>query len=137
MEEQRAEDVDHRQSAAVRRRDDGEAASRRSARRVRRADDAIGRLEVRADLGPPERVVAERDRVGAHAEELIGEARRDPDAVRGVLAVHDARVDLELAPYRLQALLERPPARGPHDVGDEEDAQGAGLSHDAAAEQPP
>ena len=30
------------------------------------------------------------------AEELIGEARRDPDAVRRVLAVHDARVDLEL-----------------------------------------
>jgi hypothetical protein len=43
-------------------------------------------------------VIAECDRVDAHAEELIGEARSDPDAVGGVLAVDHARVDLVLAP---------------------------------------
>jgi hypothetical protein len=32
-----------------------------------------------------------------------------------------------LVAERLQALLERPSSRGAHDVGDEEDAQGAGA----------
>ncbi len=112
VQEERAENVDHGEAGAVRGGDDHEPASRSRTRRVRRTDDAIGCLEVRADLGPPKRVVAERDRIDAHAEELVGEARRDPDAVRGVLAVDHARVDLVLAPNRLQALLERPPDPG-------------------------
>jgi hypothetical protein len=72
-------------------------------------------------------VVAERDGVDSHGEELIGQPGRDPDAVGGVLAVHDAGVDRVLALDRLQALLERPATRRPHDVGDEQDAQGAGA----------
>ena len=68
-------------------------------------------------------MVAERDRVDSHPEELIGEPRRDADAVRGVLAVHDAGVDLEVGAHGLQALVERPPPGGADDVGDEEDPQ--------------
>ena len=72
-------------------------------------------------------MVAERDRVDAEAQELIGQSRRDPDPVRGVLAVHDAGVDVELAAQRAEAGLERPPPGSADDVCDEEDAQGAGA----------
>jgi hypothetical protein len=47
-------------------------------------------------------MVPERDRVDSHAEELIRQPGRDPDAVRGVLAVHDAGVDLAVVTQRLQ-----------------------------------
>ena len=46
-----------------------------------------------------------------------------PDAVRDVLAVRDAEVDLELLEQRRQALLDRLTTRGADDVGDEQDAQ--------------
>ena len=124
VEEEGAEHVDHAEPTAVRRRHHGDSAARSRTGRVRRAHDPIRRVEVGADLGSPERVVPERDRIDAHPEELVGEARRDADAVRGVLSVHDAGVDLELRPHRLQALFERSPSGRPHDVGDEEDAQG-------------
>jgi hypothetical protein len=70
-------------------------------------------------------VVAERDRIGAHLEQLLRELRRDPDAVGDVLAVHDAEVDVELFAKRGQALLERAPAGQADDVGDEEEDQGS------------
>ena len=76
--------------------------------RTTRSDDS----RYGADLAAAECVVSERDRVDAHAEELVGEPRRDADAVRGVLAVHDARVDLELRAQRAQALVERLAVRG-------------------------
>jgi hypothetical protein len=84
-------------------------------------------------------VVPERDRVGAHREELIRESRRDTDAVGGVFAIHDADVDLVLVTDRSQALFQGPPPGGAYDVGDEEDSQGQdsrGCRPDAAAEQP-
>ena len=37
-----------------------------------------------------------RDHVGARGEDLVRELRGEPDAVGGVLAVHDAEVDVEL-----------------------------------------
>ncbi len=126
MEEQRAEDVDHRQPPAVGRRHGGKTSSRRAARHVGGADDSIRSVEVRPDLGAPEGMVAERDRICARRQQLFGQTRRDPDSVRGVLAVHDARVDLELRAERLQALRQSSPPGSPHDVGDEENAQGAG-----------
>jgi hypothetical protein len=70
-------------------------------------------------------VVAERNRIGTHREQLIGEARCDPDPVRSVLAVDDAGVDPELGAHRLQTCIQGPSAWGAYDVGDEEDAQGA------------
>ena len=72
-------------------------------------------------------MVSERDRVDPHSEDLIGEPRCDADAVRRVLAVHHARVDLELGAQPGEALLERLPAGSADDVGDEEDAQGGGA----------
>jgi hypothetical protein len=39
-------------------------------------------------------VVSKRDRVGARGEQLLGEARRQSDAVGGVLSVDDTGVDV-------------------------------------------
>jgi hypothetical protein len=125
MEEQRAEDVDDGKPGAVRARDDREPASRCQRRRVRRSQDAIGGVEIRRDLGAAERVVPQRDRVDSGREEPVGEARRDPDPVGDVLPVRDAEVDLQVGAQRRQTLLERLPAGGPDDVGDEQNAQGA------------
>jgi hypothetical protein len=68
-------------------------------------------------------VVAERDRVRSRTDEPVGEARRDPDAVRGVLAVDDAHVDLELVSQPGKPCLERPATGCADDVRDEQDAQ--------------
>jgi hypothetical protein len=68
-------------------------------------------------------VVAEGEHVGAGGEQLVGELGRDPDAVRRVLAVYDAEVDVELLTQPRQALLDRAQAGAAVDVGDEEDFQ--------------
>ena len=105
MEEEGAEHVDHSQLLAARGRHDGGSPSGSVARGVRGPDHAIGRFEVRADLAAAESVVSERDRVDAHSEDLVREARCDADAVGGVLAVHDAGVDLELGAQAGEAPL--------------------------------
>ena len=69
-------------------------------------------------------MIAERDRVGAHFEQLLRELRGDPDAVGDVLAVDDAEVDVELLAEGGEALLERAPAGEADDVGDEQEDQG-------------
>jgi hypothetical protein len=69
-------------------------------------------------------VVAERDRVDAVREQLLRDLRRQPDAVRRVLAVRDADVDAELVPQPAQPLLERASPGNADDVGDEEEDQG-------------
>jgi hypothetical protein len=68
-------------------------------------------------------VVAERDHVCAAREQLVRDLRRDPRAVRRVLAVEDAEVDVELVPQPRQPLLDDPAPRNAEDVGDEEDPQ--------------
>jgi hypothetical protein len=68
-------------------------------------------------------VVAERHDVRAGREQLLRELRRDAGAVGDVLAVDDARVDLELFAQARQPLLDRPTARWAEDVGEEEDSQ--------------
>jgi hypothetical protein len=68
-------------------------------------------------------VVAERHDVRAGGEQLLRELRRDAGAVGDVLAVDDARVDLELFTQARQSLLDRPTARRAEDVGEEEDSQ--------------
>jgi hypothetical protein len=69
-------------------------------------------------------VVAERDRVGPGRQQPLCQPRRDPGPVGDVLAVDDTEVDVVLLPQPGQALLDRLPARGAEDVGDEEDLQG-------------
>jgi hypothetical protein len=70
-------------------------------------------------------VVAERDRVRSGREQLLGELRRDPDAVRDVLAVEDDEVDGELVAQRGQPLLDRPATGRADDVGNEQEPQGS------------
>ena len=70
-------------------------------------------------------MVAERERVRAGGEEAFGEPRRDADPVRDVLAVDDARVDVELRTQRRKQCLDRVATGPSDDVADEEDrAQG-------------
>jgi hypothetical protein len=68
-------------------------------------------------------VVAERHDVGARTEQPVGELRRDPGAVRDVLAVDDAEVGAELVTKPRQALLDRTSARDAEDVGEKQDSQ--------------
>jgi hypothetical protein len=72
-------------------------------------------------------VVAGRDHVGPGREELLRQLGRQADAVRGVLAVDDAEVDLELVLELGQTVRDRPPAGRPEDVTDEENSQLAEL----------
>ena len=53
------------------------------------AHDARAAIEIVVDLAVVVGVVAERDRVDAGAEHLLGDLRRYPQAARGVLAVDD------------------------------------------------
>jgi len=69
-------------------------------------------------------VVAKRHHVCARGQELVRELRRQPRAVGGVLAVHDAEIDGELLLQLREALLDGAAARRAEDVGDEEDFQG-------------
>ena len=83
-------------------------------------------LEIRRDLGAAPGVVAERDRIGPGRQQLLGEARGDPDPVSGVLAVDDAEVDSELGAELLEAVLDDFPAGAPDDVPHEENAHSYG-----------
>lgn len=93
MEEEGSENVDDGKPCSIRRRDEGEPAPGRVRRRICRPDHSVRRVEVRPDLGAPESVVTECDRVGPGGEQPVGKARRDPDAVGRVLAIHNADVD--------------------------------------------
>jgi hypothetical protein len=77
-------------------------------------------------------VVAERDHVGARAEQTVGELRRDAGPVRDVLAVDDAEIGLELVAERGEAVLDGAAPGDAEDVGEEEDSQ---LRTSAAAER--
>jgi hypothetical protein len=100
LHEQRALEVDHRDLDAVARPDEGDAPTGRPCGEVRGTDDAVTRLEVCSDVVAAPGVVAERDRVGTGREQLVRELGGDPDAVRDVLAVHDADVGVELVAER-------------------------------------
>jgi hypothetical protein len=69
-------------------------------------------------------VVAERDHVGTRGENLVGQLRRQPGAVGGVLSVDDAEVDVELLPERPEPFLDRASAGRAENVRDEEEPQG-------------
>ena len=85
-------------------------------------------------------MVAERDDVGAGGEELVGELRRDPDAVGDVLAVDDREVGVVPLAQRREVLLHGAAAGGAEDVCEEEDVQlrrddrcGANFDRDVVA----
>ena len=91
--------------------------------RVRGTNDALARGEVAADPVAAERVVAERDHVGARCQETIRQLAGDACAVGNVLAVDDAHVDVELLPQPGQPVLDRPATRGAEDVCEKKDPQ--------------
>jgi hypothetical protein len=68
-------------------------------------------------------VVAERDQIGTGAEQAIRELARDAGAVRDVLAVDDAAVDLEPLAQPGQLLLDGATAGDAEDVCEEEESQ--------------
>jgi len=120
-------EVQDRNRRAVLGVDDDEPSARSAGSEVRGPDDPLGGLEVGRDLAPAPDVVAERDRVGPGREQPVGQARRDARPVGDVLAVDDAEADAVLLLQRGQALLDRLPACGAEDVGDEENDQGNEL----------
>jgi len=73
-------------------------------------------------------MISERDRVGTRGEQLLREARRQSDAVCGVLAVENAGVGVELFAERPEALLDGPASGRTEDVGDEEEPQGDSVA---------
>ena len=100
--------------------DDRVAAPRRRLRVVRRPHDPLVAVEQLVDVAVTERVVAERDRIGAGIEQRHRDLGRDPDAAGGVLAVDHDEVDaLALDQPGQQPLDDRAP-RGSDDVADEE-----------------
>jgi hypothetical protein len=123
VEEERSEQVDGGDLDAVPRLDDGDAAAGRQRAGVGGTDDAVALLEVRPDPVAAKGVVPERDQVGTRGEQPVGELRRDAGAVRDVLAVDDARVDVELFAQSRQARLDRVAARDAEDVGEKENSQ--------------
>jgi len=120
IEEERPEEIDDGDGRAVACLDDGEPAAGRLALEVRGAHDRRRRRQIGADLLAPPRVVAERERVRAGGEEAFGEPRRDADAVRDVLAVDDAGVDVEALAQTGQQRLDRIAAGATHNVADEQ-----------------
>jgi hypothetical protein len=68
-------------------------------------------------------VIAERHHVGARREQPLRELAGDPGAVRGVLAVDDAKVDAELFSQARQVRLDGAAAGDAEDVREEEDLQ--------------
>ena len=73
-------------------------------------------------------MVAERDRIDAGGQHLVRELRRDPHAVREILAVQDAEVDVQLVAQGGETVLHGPPAGNADGVCDEQDSQGRRLA---------
>src|SRR5690606_5920334 len=78
-----------------------------------------------------EGVVAERDDVGAGLDELLEVPARDPEAPRGVLAVHDDEVEL-LAALPDERGRRDHPGCGEH-VADEQETHAATIAGAAGA----
>ena len=109
-----------------------------AAQEVGRPQDPRLAVQVGVDLAAVVGVVAERDRVDARREQLVGDLRRDPQAAGDVLAVDDhERRRVALAQDR-QAVEQRVPADAADEVAHEQDARRPrpaarlGLSHTLA-----
>ena len=88
-------------------------------------DDRLARVEVARDLGAAVGVVAQRDRVDAVGEQLVGELGRDPQPAGDVLAVDDDERGLEPPAQLGQQPEQRAPAEAADHVADEQDGWGA------------
>jgi hypothetical protein len=107
--------------------------ARRPRAHVRRADDTVAALEIRADTVAAVRVIAEGDDVRAGREQPVGELRGDAGSVGGVLPVDDADVGAELLAQRGEPVLDGAPAGDAEDICKKKNSQlrtsaGAGRS---------
>jgi hypothetical protein len=71
-------------------------------------------------------VVAQRDRVDAAGQQLVGELGRDPEAAGDVLAVDHDEVRRVALAQRRQQPEQRASPEAAHDVADEQDGGGSG-----------
>jgi hypothetical protein len=118
LEEHEAGQVHHREPHPVAL-DDRVPAARAALRVVRRPDDPLLTVEVPVDLPVTVRMVAERDRVSAHVQQLASRLLGDPNAAGRVLAVHDHEIGLVGVADSRQQRGERSPADAAHHVADE------------------
>ncbi len=125
--EDAAHQVDHADLDAVGRRERPPAAAGQARRIVRGPQDAVGLVQLAAELALVPDVVAAGDEVDAGREHRLGGLRGQAEAARRVLAVGDHRVDVVLLPRELEMLLENLAARRTHDVADDKDGDGAGC----------
>jgi Glycosyltransferase family 87 len=123
-EEERAEQVDHGHARTVLGGHDDQAAAGRVRGEIGGSHHPVRLVQVRDQFLPAPCVVAQRDRVGAGAEDPLGQLGREARTVGGVLRIDDAEVRFELVPKSAQPVLERPCTRGAEDVGDEENLYG-------------
>ena len=87
---------------------------------VGRADQARLALDEHKSLALVERVVAERDRVGAGAEELLADRLGDAKAAGGVLAINDDEIEPPVGAQFRQAVDQRRAPGAPDNVADEQ-----------------
>jgi hypothetical protein len=87
---------------------------------VRGTDHALGLIEVAEGIAVAERVVAERDHVGAHREDVGASLLGDPEPSRGVLAVDDYEVGLMALAQSRHRAAQAGASRAAHHVADEE-----------------
>ena len=103
---------------------------------VRRADDVAALVQVGPDLAVAIGVVAERDDVGARAEQLLRQLGRDPDPAGDVLAVDHDEVERELlaqpAAAARAAPAGRPSRRRRRRTGSRSSVRGSGRDLAAA-----
>ena len=117
VHEHAAEEVQHGE-AADGRGDERPALPRRAGRVVGGAHGVRELADGGGELLLPPRVVAERDRVRARREDLVGERHGDAAAGGRVLGVDDHGRHAELAPDAGQLLLQDPAAGASHHVAD-------------------
>jgi hypothetical protein len=130
LHEKSSLEVHDRDRGAVGRLDHHEPSPRGGGAEVRRPHDPLGAFEVVVDLAPAPDVIAEREDVGSRREQPLRQPRRDPGAVRDVLAVDDAEARVQLLLEPRETLLDRGTARRAEDVGDEEDLQRSFLGRE-------
>jgi len=101
--------------------DDRPSAPRLRRQVVRRADDRMVGVQVRVDLTAMERMVAERDDIGARGEQLVGDLGRDAQAARGVLRIDDQEGRFVVGAQLRQEAQECAATDPTHHVAHEED----------------
>ena len=103
VEREAAHEVHDRELDAALRLEFAPAAPRALRREVRRAQNALVRVQIGLQLIAHPGVVAERDHVRAGGEKIVRLPGRDADDV-GVLPVHDAEIDILFGLERLETL---------------------------------